>query len=33
MEIAELFELNSHSHLSQQFIQLTGMTPKAYRAN
>ncbi len=24
---------NSHSHLSKQFRQLTGMTPKAYRAN
>ena len=23
---------NSHSHLSKQFRQLTGMTPKAYRA-
>ena len=24
---------NSHSHLSKQFRQLTGMTPRAYRAN
>ena len=24
---------NSHSHLSKQFRQFTGMTPKAYRAN
>ncbi|WP_332996581.1 helix-turn-helix domain-containing protein [Microcoleus sp. A006_D1] len=24
---------NSHSHLSKQFRQLTGMTPTAYRAN
>ena len=23
---------NSHSHLSKQFKQLTGMTPKAYRS-
>jgi len=24
---------SSHSHLSKQFRQLTGMTPKAFRAN
>ncbi|MGB3293569.1 MAG: AraC family transcriptional regulator [Phormidesmis sp.] len=24
---------NSHSHLSRQFRQATGMTPKAYRAS
>ncbi|MFK8183245.1 MAG: AraC family transcriptional regulator, partial [Phormidesmis sp.] len=23
----------SHSHLSKQFRQLTGMTPKAYRSS
>ena len=33
MEIAFLCGFNSHSHLSKQFRQLTGMTPKAYRAN
>ncbi|MBD2777836.1 helix-turn-helix domain-containing protein [Iningainema tapete] len=32
MNIAELCGFNSHSHLSKQFRQLTGMTPKAYRA-
>ena len=32
MEIAFLCGFNSHSHLSKQFRQLTGMTPKAYRA-
>jgi AraC family transcriptional regulator len=31
-EIAFLCGFNSHSHLSKQFRQLTGMTPKAYRA-
>lgn len=33
MDIAFLCGFNSHSHLSKQFRQLTGMTPKAYRAN
>jgi AraC family transcriptional regulator len=33
MEIAFLCGFNSHSHLSKQFRQLTGMTPKAYREN
>ncbi|NJR64887.1 MAG: helix-turn-helix transcriptional regulator [Leptolyngbyaceae cyanobacterium CRU_2_3] len=33
MEIAFMCGFNSHSHLSKQFRQLTGMTPKAYRAN
>lgn len=33
MEIAFLCGFNSHSHLSQQFRRLTGMTPKAYRAD
>lgn len=33
MEIALMCGFNSHSHLSKQFRQLTGMTPKAYRAN
>jgi AraC family transcriptional regulator len=32
-DIALLCGFNSHSHLSKQFRQLTGMTPKAYRAN
>lgn len=32
MEIAFLCGFNSHSHLSKQFRQLTGLTPKAYRA-
>ncbi len=31
MDIAFLCGFNSHSHLSKQFRQLTGMTPKAYR--
>lgn len=31
LEIALLCGFNSHSHLSRQFRQLTGMTPKAYR--
>jgi AraC family transcriptional regulator len=31
MEIALDCGFNSHSHLSKQFRQLTGMTPKAYR--
>jgi AraC family transcriptional regulator len=33
MDIAFLCGFNSHSHLSKQFRQLTGMTPKVYRAN
>jgi AraC family transcriptional regulator len=33
MDIALLCGFNSHSHLSKQFRQLTGITPKAYRAN
>ncbi len=33
MDIAFLCGFNSHSHLSKQFRQLTGTTPKAYRAN
>jgi AraC family transcriptional regulator len=33
MEIALDCGFNSHSHLSKQFRQFTGMTPKAYRAN
>lgn len=33
MDIAFLCGFNSHSHLSKQFRQLTGMTPKAYRTN
>jgi AraC family transcriptional regulator len=33
MDIAFLCGFNSHSHLSKQFRQLTGMTPIAYRAN
>ncbi len=33
MDIALECGFNSHSHLSKQFRQLTGMTPKAYRAN
>ena len=33
IEIAFLCGFNSHSHLSKQFRQLTGMTPKAFRAN
>jgi AraC family transcriptional regulator len=32
-DIALLCGFNSHSHLSKQFRQLTGMTPKAYRVN
>jgi AraC family transcriptional regulator len=32
-EIALDCGFNSHSHLSKQFRQLTGITPKAYRAN
>jgi AraC family transcriptional regulator len=31
IDIAFLCGFNSHSHLSKQFRQLTGMTPKAYR--
>jgi len=31
VEIALRCGFNSHSHLSKQFRQLTGMTPKAYR--
>lgn len=33
MEIALQCGFNSHSHLSKQFRQLTGITPTAYRAN
>ncbi|MBD2038969.1 helix-turn-helix domain-containing protein [Leptolyngbya sp. FACHB-321] len=33
MEIALLCGFNSHSHLSKQFRQLTGVTPTAYRTN
>lgn len=33
MEIAFLCGFNSHSHLSKQFRQLTGMTPTAYRTS
>jgi AraC family transcriptional regulator len=33
VDIAFLCGFSSHSHLSKQFRQLTGMTPKAYRAN
>jgi AraC family transcriptional regulator len=33
MEIAFLCGFNSHSHLSKQFRQLTGMTPKSYRGS
>ncbi|MBV8884197.1 MAG: helix-turn-helix domain-containing protein [Chroococcidiopsidaceae cyanobacterium CP_BM_RX_35] len=33
MDIALLCGFNSHSHLSKQFRQLTGVTPRAYRAN
>ncbi|MFH7029488.1 MAG: helix-turn-helix domain-containing protein [Heteroscytonema crispum UTEX LB 1556] len=33
MEIALDCGFNSHSHLSKQFRQFTGMTPKAYRIN
>ncbi len=33
MEIAFLCGFNSHSHLSKQFRQLTGMTPTTYRTN
>jgi AraC family transcriptional regulator len=32
VDIAFLCGFNSHSHLSKQFRQLTGMTPKAFRA-
>ncbi|NCJ08504.1 AraC family transcriptional regulator [Synechococcales cyanobacterium C] len=32
VNIALLCGFNSHSHLSKQFRQLTGMTPKAYRS-
>ncbi|GAB4380310.1 MAG: AraC family transcriptional regulator [Elainellaceae cyanobacterium] len=32
-EIAFLCGFNSHSHLSKQFRQVTGITPTAYRAN
>jgi AraC family transcriptional regulator len=31
MDVALECGFNSHSHLSKQFRQLTGMTPKAYR--
>jgi AraC family transcriptional regulator len=33
MDIAFLCGFNSHSHLSKQFRQLTGVTPKTYRLN
>jgi AraC family transcriptional regulator len=33
IDIAFQCGFNSHSHLSKQFRQLTGITPKAYRAN
>lgn len=33
LEIALECGFNSHSHLSKQFRQVTGMTPTAYRAN
>jgi AraC family transcriptional regulator len=33
VDIAFLCGFNSHSHLSKQFRQFTGMTPKVYRAN
>ena len=33
MDIALECEFNNHSHLSKQFRQFTGMTPKVYRAN
>jgi AraC family transcriptional regulator len=33
VDIALACGFNSHSHLSKQFRQLTGLTPKAYRAN
>ncbi|MDZ8026176.1 MAG: helix-turn-helix domain-containing protein [Nostoc sp. SerVER01] len=33
IEIALVCGFNSHSHLSKQFRQLTGITPKAYRQN
>jgi len=33
VEVALQSGFNSHSHLSKQFRQLTGMTPKAYRAS
>ena len=33
VDIAFLCGFNSHSHLSKQFRQFTGMTPKAYRTN
>jgi AraC family transcriptional regulator len=33
MDIALDCGFNSHSHLSKQFRQFTGMTPRAYRAN
>jgi AraC family transcriptional regulator len=33
MDIALECGFNSHSHLSKQFRQFTGMTPTAYRAN
>lgn len=33
MDVAFSCGFNSHSHLSKQFRQLTGISPKAYRAN
>lgn len=32
VDIALACGFNSHSHLSKQFRQVTGVTPKAYRA-
>lgn len=33
LEIALMCGFNSHSHLTKQFRQLTGITPRTYRAN
>ncbi len=33
MDIALQCGFNSHSHLSKQFRQITGITPTAYRVN
>jgi AraC family transcriptional regulator len=33
IDIALECGFNSHSHLSKQFRQLAGMTPRAYRSN
>ncbi|MEM9005634.1 MAG: helix-turn-helix domain-containing protein [Cyanobacteria bacterium P01_F01_bin.86] len=32
-EIALEYGFNSHSHFGRKFRQLTGITPKAYRAS